>query len=200
MSGRHAARRGHAGRRPAPPPAGGAPVRLERWQRRFVFAAFGLLAASGALWLVFHYFVRVATEWGEGPHPLESWWLRLHGLAAMLSLVALGSLLTTHVSRAWPFGRNRASGVTLATALALLAGSGYALYYFGGEQARPLISLTHWLIGVGAVVLVVAHVAIGRGRGEERSRRRQPASRPRPAAPQPADGGRDQPQAPGRIH
>lgn len=158
-------------------PGAGAGVRLGHWHRRALYASLALVAASGALWLLFHSFVRVATQWGEGPHPLESWWLRLHGLAAMLTLLALGSLLTTHAARAWRAGRNRASGSALGAALVLLTGTGYALYYFGGEQSRPVLSLVHWVFGGVAVVLIVAHVALGRGLTVPR-RRGRPNARP----------------------
>lgn len=185
MSPRPAARGEPHRRRPASgtaPEAAG--VRLERGQRRALYAALVLLAVSGTLWLLFHYFVRAATPFGEGPHPLESWWLRLHGLAAMLTLVALGSLLVTHVGRAWRAGRNRASGSALAAVLALLIATGYALYYFGGEQSRPAISLVHWAFGAVAVVLVAAHVALGRGVSAGRRRQATPAQPARrPAAP-----------------
>ena len=151
----------HRQRRPGGAPPTG--VRLERWHRYALYATLALVLASGLLWLLFHDFVRVTTSWGEGPHPLESWWLRLHGLAAMLTLVALGSLLLTHVVRAWRLGRNRASGGALAASLVLLIATGYALYYFGGEESRPAISLVHWVCGLVAVVLIAAHVALGRG-------------------------------------
>lgn len=42
------------------------------------------------LWLVLHYFVRVAGPFGEAHHPLEAWALRAHGLTAMLSLLVCG--------------------------------------------------------------------------------------------------------------
>ena len=176
-----ARREAHRRRPSRDAPGAGAGVRLEHWHRRALYASLALLAASGALWLLFHYFVRGATEWGEGPHPLESWWLRLHGLAAMLTLLALGSLLTTHVARAWRAGRNRASGSALGAALVLLIATGYALYYFGGEQSRPALSLVHWVFGGVAVVLIVAHVALGRGLTAPRRRPRPnagPARRP----------------------
>ena len=160
MSPGVAKRREAQRRRPAA--AAGAPVRLERWHRRSVFASFALLVGSGALWLLFHYFVRTESEWGAGPHPLEAWWLRLHGLAAMITLLVLGSLLLTHVAGAWRLARNRASGAALGAAFALLIGTGYALYYFAGEQSRPAISLVHWVIGLAAVALIVAHVVLGR--------------------------------------
>ena len=137
-------------------------VGLEAWHRRSLFVVIAALAGSGVLWLLFHYFVTTVTPWGQGPHPLEVWWLRLHGLAAMLTLVALGTLLLTHIRRAWLVSRNRLSGATLAAILAVLVATGYALYYFGGERTRPVISLVHWLLGLAVVALLLAHVALGR--------------------------------------
>lgn len=145
-------------------------VRLEAWHRRSIYAVMGVLVGSGVLWLLFHFFVRTETQWGVGPHPLELWWLRLHGLAAVLTLLALGSLLLTHVRGAWLLSRNRLSGAALAAILALLIATGYALYYFGGEQARPAISLVHWVLGLAVVVAMLAHVSAGH---RTRTRRRR---------------------------
>jgi len=188
VSGRHESHRRD--------PAHAGDVRLERWHRRALYATGSLLTASGALWLLFHYFLRSATPWGEGPHPLEAWWLRLHGLAAMLTLLALGSLLATHVGRAWRRGRNRASGGALAAALVLLIATGYALYYFAGEESRPAISLVHWVFGAVAIVLVLAHVALGRGLTAARRRPRRHASPARRAVTAPADEARLEPRLP----
>ena len=150
-------------------PAAGAA--LEPWHRRSVYAVLAVLAASGILWLAFHYYMRTPTEWGEGPHPLEPWWLRVHGLAAMLTLFALGSLLPTHMRHAWHLGRNRPTGTVLAAAFGLLTATGYALYYFAGERSRPYISLCHWLLGLLLVALVAAHVWRGRDLRRRRARR-----------------------------
>jgi hypothetical protein len=117
---------------------------------------------SGALWLLFHYFLRVHGQFGEAPHPLESWWLRLHGAAAMLVLVVLGSLLPVHVRRGWHQRRNLLAGTILGAIGLLLIASGYALYYFGGEELRPWISAFHWVVGLSALPLLMWHISRGR--------------------------------------
>ena len=60
-------------------------IRLSRRHQRLLYGICGVLWATGALWLIFHYFLQVSGEFGETPHPLEPWWMRLHGLAAMLA-------------------------------------------------------------------------------------------------------------------
>lgn len=80
----------------------------------------------------------------------------------MVTLVLLGSLLTLHVRRAWLAGRNRRSGTLLLALNAVLALSGYALYYSGGETLRALASNVHLALGLALPVLLVAHIALGR--------------------------------------
>ena len=122
------------------------------------------LFASGALWLVFHYFLQTEGQFGPAPHPLEQWWLRLHGAAAMLALLVVGSLLPIHLRRGWHQRRNLPLGIVLSSAVLLLTLSGYALYYVGAEEARPWISVLHWGIGMPAPVALVWHIARGRGK------------------------------------
>ena len=137
-------------------------MRLSHGHLRWVYASGIALFASGALWLLFHYFVHVHGEFGERPHALEVWWLRLHGAAAMLMLAVLGSLLPVHVRRGWHQRKNLVAGSTLATLALLLIISGYALYYFGSEETRPWISAFHWLLGLGAPLLLIWHIISGR--------------------------------------
>ena len=137
-------------------------MRLSHGHRKWVYWSCALLLASGALWLLFHYFLRVHGQFGEAPHPLESWWLRLHGAAAMLVLVVLGSLLPVHVRRGWHQRRNLLAGTILGAVGLLLIASGYALYYFGGEELRPWISAFHWILGLGTLPLLIWHIVRGR--------------------------------------
>ena len=137
-------------------------MRLSTDHRNWVYAAAAALFATGALWLVFHYFGRVQGEFGPAPHPLEHWWLRLHGGLAMLCLVLVGSLLPIHMRRGWHQRRNLRPGITLVATVLLLTLSGYGLYYFGSEQARPWISLFHWSIGLAAPAVMIWHVISGR--------------------------------------
>ena len=137
-------------------------VRLGFWHQTFLFASSAVVLLSGALWLLFHYFVSVSGDFGPIPHPLESWWLRVHGLGAALLLIGFGSVLPGHVRRAWHARRNRVSGSTFFAALATLSLSGYCLYYVGGEILRPLLSAGHWLLGLLFPVLTAWHVWRGR--------------------------------------
>jgi predicted permease len=137
-------------------------MRLSHGHRGWVYWSGALLLVSGTLWLLFHYFLRVHGQFGEAPHPLESWWLRLHGAAAMLGLVVLGSLLPVHVRRGWHQRRNLLAGTILGAVGLLLIASGYALYYFGGEELRPWISAFHWMVGLSALPLLVWHISRGR--------------------------------------
>jgi hypothetical protein len=64
--------------------------------------------------------------------------------------------------RAWHQRRNLLPGILLVGVLLLLSVTGYTLYYFGGEGARPLISVLHWAVGLGAPALLLWHIASGR--------------------------------------
>lgn len=103
--------------------------------------------------------------------------MRLHGAAAMAGLLTLGALLTSHVLPSWRRGRNRASGVVLATAAAALVVSGYLLYYSGSETGRAVASWAH----VGLGLLLPAAFAL-HARAAWRARRNPPprADRRRP--------------------
>lgn len=139
-------------------------ARLSPRRERLVYVVFGLLWASGVGWLVFHYFLRQSGEFGEMPHPLEPWWLRLHGAAAFAGLWLIGLLWAIHLVPAWK-ARRRSSGIVLSVATALLVLSGYLIYYVGAEGARDAIVLAHWLIGLVLPLPLLLHALRGRHRG-----------------------------------
>jgi hypothetical protein len=143
-------------------------VRLSSFHERWVVGVALALFATGALWIVFHYFVTVPSEFGEHRHPLETWWLRLHGAAAMAFLVVFGTLLSVHIRGAWRLGRNRVTGVVMLSLASLLVVSGYGLYYSGEETLRQWTSVVHWIIGLAALPAMVAHMIIGK-RGAAKS-------------------------------
>lgn len=83
--------------------------------------------------------------------------------------------------RAWVLHRNSASGFAIASVFAVLIASGYALYYFGTEDTRPIVSAMHWVIGLGCAPLLTLHVVMGRLRAvaastESTGERLQPLS------------------------
>ena len=137
-------------------------IRLSRRHQAWIYSAFGVLFLSGAVWLVFHFFMHRQGEFGETTHPAEPWAMKVHGAAAMLVLVVLGTLLPGHVRRGWNLGKNRTSGGGLLILNGVLILSGYALYYFGGEGVRPVISAVHWIVGLLSPFAIAWHVRKGR--------------------------------------
>ena len=136
--------------------------RLTLSHETWMYSVSGALFATGALWLVFHYFVRIEGAFGPAPHVLERWWLRLHGAAAFAMLFLLGTIAVNHARQAWVARRNRVTGTIMASLNALLVVTGYLLYYAGGETSRETVSLLHWVLGLGFPLVIVAHVVKGR--------------------------------------
>ncbi|MEO8669998.1 MAG: hypothetical protein ABI411_01715 [Tahibacter sp.] len=134
------------------------PARLSRRHERLVIFICTLVWSSGALWLFFHHFLRQAGEFGDTAHPLESWWLKLHGLAAFAFLWLAGLLWGLHVTRAWPQRQRRWSGGGIFVSGAVLIASGYLLYYSGDELLRGWASVLHWVLGLVSPLLLIVHV------------------------------------------
>jgi hypothetical protein len=139
-------------------------VQLRAPARFALYATLATLMASGAWWLIAHY--------GAGLFPAlsddlvragqEGVALKVHGAAAMLGLVALGAMLFQHAPRGWTLARNRGSGALVIAAFALLALTGYALYYLVTDAGHSAMSIAHWVIGLLLAPLVVVHVLRGR--------------------------------------
>ena len=137
-------------------------IRLSSVHRAWLFGALATAFISGTAWWVLHHWFQIDAEFGLAPHPAEHWLIRLHGAAAMLTLVLLGSLFTLHVKRAWLAGRNRRSGGLLFALHAFLALTGYALYYAGSEALRAFASNSHLALGLALPVLLILHLVLGR--------------------------------------
>jgi hypothetical protein len=139
-------------------------LRLSLFTEFFVYLVFGILLVTGIAWMVFQ------ARLDEGNH-VSSLMLKLHGGAAVVSLILLGALIN-HVRKGWKSRKNRTSGLTLILAILFLVVTGYGLYYAGDEQLRTLISQWHSWVGLGIVLLLPAHVLIGRAfrRKSKRSR------------------------------
>lgn len=135
--------------------------RLPRWQWHGLVASGALLTLTGAAWLALHYTVGAGA--GELPHPAEAWLMRLHGLASFVVLFVLGALAAAHIPHGWhmtlrPRGATqRRLGIALCALGALLAATGYALYYFAPDAVRPALGLSHAALGLAAAVLTLWH-------------------------------------------
>lgn len=141
-------------------------IRFSHDHKRALYAIFLTLWLSGALWLLFHYFLQAQGDFGPQPHPLQQWWLRLHGLAAFATLVAIGSVLPIHARRAWQLKKNRASGLSMKVVSFWLAITGYALYYFSSDDNAAWLPMLHWIVGLALPLLLVLHIKRGRSRAK----------------------------------
>ena len=113
---------------------------------------------TGAVWLVFHYFVRVIDDFGfDNPHPQQQWWLIAHAVFSFAAVWLFGSLWSDHVVRGWKAGVRKPTGGTLFGVLVWLTISGCALYYLGSDAWRSWTSLAHWIPGLAAIVVFVVH-------------------------------------------
>lgn len=158
-------------------------MRLSTGHRRWIYWTGTGLVATGVLWLLFHYFVHVHGQFGETAHPLEVWWLRLHGAFAMLMLLVLGSLVPVHVRRGWHLRKNLLAGWILGLLACALIVSGYALYYVAGEASRPWLSACHWLFGLAMPLALTWHVWRGRRARTRQAHRQRHGHAPSPIEP-----------------
>lgn len=145
--------------RPLAPPPGLAkgPIRIGTTYRRVVNSIVAGVWATGVLWLVYHYLLRQPGEFGPQPHPLEPWWLRLHGAFAFGALWVVGLLSSSHLLNGWASRRRRWSGSTLLAVAIVLSLSGYLLYYAGDERMRAFVSVLHWGLGLAAPLAFAWH-------------------------------------------
>lgn len=137
-------------------------LRLSFRQRLWLHGSFAVLFLSGVIWWVLDRWFRADAGFGPQDNALQPWLLRLHGAAAMIALVVLGSLLPNHVRAAWHARKNRFTGGGMIAFCAALALTGYGLYYAGGEGLRAFASLSHLWLGLAFPVALVWHIRRGR--------------------------------------
>ena len=138
--------------------------RLPARRELAVYVVLGALWITGAVWLLLRYFMRPTGEFGEMPHPLEPWTMRLHGLAAFAVLWLLGQLWIVHIVPSWRSHR-RSTGILLSAIMGALIVTGYLLYYAGDGGPRAWISVAHWAIGLALVGPLLFHSLRHRSRG-----------------------------------
>lgn len=145
-------------------------LRFSRRLRAWFYGVFGLLFLSGLGWLALHLCSK-RTDPDAAPSPAEPWLMKLHGAAAMATLVILGILIPIHIARGWNSGQNRKAGILVVSVCAALAVTGYALYYSGNETLRDASALSHDALGLLVPAALVWHVAAGqRSRSHRKDR------------------------------
>ena len=131
--------------------------RLRRPHRYSLYLVGGVLLATGAAWAAFHYVPQWLGVDERSGIEINAALIKLHGAAAMFSLVLIGTTLARHVGAGWQAARNKLSGIAILALAVLLIITGYLLYYAGDEQLRETSSVLHLAAGVILPAFVIAH-------------------------------------------
>lgn len=134
-------------------------VRLGARTRGLLTTVVAGVAASGLAWMA----LGAGLDEAGFDDPRHAWRhlsLVWHGSLAYGLIWLVGGLLPRHQIGAWRARRNRVAGAALSMLLLMLAASGLALYYPPFETVD--FSLPHQLAGVLLVVLLPAHILLGR--------------------------------------
>jgi hypothetical protein len=124
--------------------------------RAAVLTGGALLWLSGLVWLVLHYAFAQSSPFGALPNPWEPVLMRAHRVLAVGAVFLLGWITAAHVTERWPSARKRFSGLTLAASAAVLAVSGYGLYYTTGSP-HAAAALIHEGLGALSLLAGLAH-------------------------------------------
>ena len=116
----------------------------------------GALWLSGCYWLILHLFFSQATQWGPVQHPWAASVLKIHGWIAVGSVFLLGWVTSQHVSDRWSQTRKRVSGLGIVSVAAILALTGYALYYTT-DRLHDAAAVIHEAIGAAAILVALIH-------------------------------------------
>jgi hypothetical protein len=124
--------------------------KMPAWQRNFVLLGMLSCSLTGTAYLLGHEFEiqRVFL----GTRTVLAW----HGVAAILVSLALGSILPFHLKAGLQSKRKLFSGLSQLGFLTTLLMSG-ALLYYGPEEIRELVVLTHWVVGLIFFAIFLLH-------------------------------------------
>ena len=111
-------------------------LQLDRRLRWSLYAAFALLFATGAAWLLADQLKDSAD--GEFWQATIANVLMVHGGVAMLTLLLLGALFPIHIARAWRGRLNRVSGSIMVTLQRRADPNRVRPLLFGRRDAAPL--------------------------------------------------------------
>jgi hypothetical protein len=132
-------------------------ARMSKAQRLTVYSIVGALWLSGCLWLCLDQFFSQAGQFGRTPNSLQPPLLLLHGVVSLFSLYLFGYISTHHVLRWWRGDLRRLSGGSLATILAVLTLTGFALFFVSDDQWQHLLADTHDVLGLAVTAFALQH-------------------------------------------
>lgn len=130
-----------------------------------------LLAATGIALGLLRYVLPSPDPFSVYPHP---WWkalLVIHVFATPVFFFFFGSAWWRHVVRHWKGRERRASGAMVLGLTAVVAVSGYLLYFVGSERGIAVTRVIHTAGGVLATAVYIHHAVAGWSAVRARSRR-----------------------------
>ena len=127
--------------------------KMPGWQRSFVILGMFTCSITGSLYLIGHEFqIQRSTL---GAHNI----LALHGIAAILATIALGTVIPFHLKSGIKSGRKMISGFSQLSFLFTLLVTG-ALLYYGPEEIRDDVISIHWMVGLVFFAIFLAHSVV----------------------------------------
>jgi branched-subunit amino acid transport protein len=125
-------------------------------KRSIHFVALAVLL-TGIVWLALRFAPGNWIDDASSRH-LQAQLLKFHGAAAMLALIALGTLLIAHIVPGLKNPQNRVAGITLLACAGTLVLTGWGLYYVGDDELRRWASNIHIAIGAAVTFSFIWHV------------------------------------------
>jgi len=145
---------------------------------RVFWWVLGLLALSGVALLP--NMMQVRFDWDvpfQFPLGSHVWIASLHALFAFATLALFGSLIPIHVRNGLRAKRQLKTGIALLVIAVGLPLTALGIYYLGNDTLSSVASAMHVVIGLGAALVLTAHVVVAR-RNASHTHKRHHDSRP----------------------
>jgi len=132
---------------------------MSRSESLLVWVATLLVTVSGLGFGAFKYFARSEDPFAVVHHPLQTFFLKMHVLAAPLLVFALGIVVARHAWSQWTSGssRGRRSGIVLVMTLAPMIVTGYLVQTLVSRRAVTAAVVAHWAFGIAYLAVFGVH-------------------------------------------
>lgn len=132
-------------------------IRLSRIHQTWIYVTFGILFVSGVVWILDRYGAAGEELLPSSGSQLSTYSLKIHGAAAMVFLVILGTLIPGHMLGGWKARKNLLTGLSMVFVNLILIFTAYALYYSGSDELRSVSSWMHIALGLLVAPLFAWH-------------------------------------------
>lgn len=142
--------------------------RIAKKYRYLFYFILSLSLISGTGFWLLRNFAMVEGDFGPESHFLQYPFLQVHGFAAFLMLMALGTIFTAHIPKTWYQHKAKTSGITMLTLVSFSMVSAYSLYYLVGEDWHALLGNIHAIVGILLPVTLFIHINFARKKSKKK--------------------------------